>query len=116
MRTPTFKNAEQFVRFYIETNAEIRENFKKILLKELKILEIFSATNVIAQKRVFKTHALNLIALYAVFMSTTISDEYIDVNMLDRLHFASMFCEKNGISKDFESSENFRRVKKLLEL
>lgn len=114
MRTPKFKTAEQLVRFSIETNTEIRENFKKLILKELKILKVFSVSNAINPKRLFKTHALNLIALYAVFMGSTVFDENFD--MYEKLHIAFNFCEKNGVSKDFESSENFRRVKRLLEL
>lgn len=114
MRTPTFKTAEQFVRLSIETNAEIRENFQKLILKELKILKVFSVAKVIDSKRLFKTHALNFIALYAVCSSTTVFDS--DFDMYEKMHFAFKFCEENGISKDFESSENFRRVKKLLGL
>lgn len=114
MKTPTFKTAEQLVRFNIETNTEIRENFKKLLLKELKILKVFSVTNALNPKRVFKTHALNFIALYAVCSSTTVFDS--DFDMYEKMHLAFCFCEENGISKDFESSENFRRVKKLLGL
>lgn len=114
MKTPTFKTAEQLVRFNIETNTEIRENFKKLLLKELKILKVFSVTNALNPKRVLKTHALNFIALYAVCSSTTVFDS--DFDMYEKMHLAFMFCGNNGISKDFESSENFRRVKKLLGL
>lgn len=114
MRTPTFKTAEQFVRFSIETNTEIRENFQKLILKELKILKVFSVSKVIDSKRLFKTHALNFIALYAVCSRTTVFDR--DFDMYEKMHLAFVFCGDHGISKDFNSSENFRRVKKLLGL
>lgn len=114
MKTPTFKTAEQLVRFSIETNTGIRENFQKLILKELKILKVFSVSKVIDSKRFFKTHALNFIALYAVCSSTTVFDN--DFDLYEKMHFAFIFCEDNGISKDFELSENFRRVKKLLGL
>ena len=99
----------------VGANTEIRENFQKLILKELKILEVFSVAKVIDSKRFFKTHALNFIALYAVCSSTTVFDNF-DIDMCDKLHLAFRFCEENGITKDFESSENFRRVKKLLGL
>lgn len=110
MKISTFKTAEQLVKFNIETNTEIRENLKKLISKELMILKIFSSTNVLSPKRVFKTHALNFIALYAICIETHF------LYRLKEMHISYKFCRKNGISKSFHSSENFRRVKKLLGL